>query len=678
MKSYKLQNLTCAHCASVIEETLGSLKTVKSVRLQFATLDLHIEGSDLEEVRRVVGQIEPEVQVVDPTTEVAAAPQKSSFPWALTLSTVTLVSLLVSESFLGFRGWLPWSAFALVYAVAGWTVLRTAVLNLSQGRFLDENFLMTVATMAAWVVGAEAEAASVMVFYQWGEWLQDRAVERSRRSLSALLASRPRNVRVLSEGASEDRDPDTVETGTIFEVRAGEQIPLDAVVLVGVGSVDTSGLTGESLPHSVEPGSTVDAGSINLDGVLHLKALRPFGESIWAGIVASVDRALANKAPLDRFITRFAQVYTPAVLTLALLLFLGLMIGGIPWQDSLYRSLVLLVISCPCALVVSIPLTYLGAIGAASRKGLLVRDAGALDRLARVDAAAFDKTGTLTEGRPRVREIVAVRGQEELHDVLDHGFAASSHPLARAWEPQSQAPEGTEVRGQGVSFFWKGQRAAIGRRSFLASQGFSGIPEGDDVVTTVHAATESGYLGRVDFEDPPKADTPTALAELRALGITSHALLSGDSPRVVEDWGRAWGLEARGGLLPEDKLSFVAKWEDAGRRVLFVGDGLNDAPVLARASVGVSLGAAASVAAMETADVAVLDSSPRQVARLVRLGRRTRTLLYQNIVLALGLKGVFMVLGGLGLAGLWEAVFADVGVALLAVANSLRAGKSLD
>lgn len=677
MKAYKLENLTCAHCAATIEETLKRMEGVRDVRLQFATLDLHLDADDLDAVRAVIADIEPGVTVVDPLATVAPAPTRFPAWLFLALGSALLAALLVGETFWGWEGWATTLAFALLYAAAGWPVLKTAFLDLSKGRWFDENFLMAAATLAAWVVGAGAEAVSVMIFYQWGEYLQDRAVESSRRSLGSLLAARPRVARVVEGENLVERSPDAVAAGTEYEVRAGEQVPLDGVVLAGVGSVDTGALTGESLPRAVEPGSEVAAGAINLDGVLRLRATRPFAESAWAGIVSSVDEALAKKAPLERFITRFARVYTPGVLALALLLFVGLTLFGVAWHDSLYRSLVLLVISCPCALVVSIPLTYLGAIGAASRQGLLVRDAGALDRLARVDAAAFDKTGTLTEGRPRVRSVVAVGSDEELRSVLDRGFAASSHPLARAWDGSGSAPEGAvETRGQGVVFPWKDAMAVLGRRSFLAAQGVPGVPDDVDADTTVHAGTSLGYLGRVNFEDPAKAETADALAEVRALGVRPLALLSGDVPAVVSEKGRAWGMdEVHGGLLPADKLSFVERWESEGKKVLFVGDGMNDAPVLARASVGVSLGAGASAAAIETADVAILDGSPRQVARLLRLGRRTKEILYQNIALALGLKALFMVLGGLGLAGLWEAVFADVGVALLAVANSLRAGR---
>jgi len=679
MKTYKLENLTCAHCADTIEQTLKAQDGVRAVRLQFATLDLHLDADDLEAVRQTIEKIEPGVKVVDPQASVETDEAAATPWWPLAVATAVLAALLGAEAAGWVSGWLALGAFGVLYVAAGWPVLLAMVRNLRNGQVFDENFLMGAATLAAWVVGAGAEAASVMVFYQWGEYLQDRAVERSRRSLGALLAARPRVVRTVTDNGIVEVSPESASTGTVFEVRAGEQIPLDGEVLSGQSTVDTAALTGESLPRAVEPGSEVSAGFLNQDGVLRLRALRPFGESAWAGVVASVDAALANKAPLDKFITRFARVYTPAVLALALVLFAALTASGIPWHDSLYRSLVLLVISCPCALVVSIPLTYLGAIGAASRKGLLVRDAGALDRLARVTSAAFDKTGTLTEGRPRLQALVPVADEGALRGCLSAGFAASSHPLARAWDaPSSEALEVVETKGQGVAFIWKGERAAIGRRSFLRDLGFTGVPAGEDSVTSVHAADGSGYLGRADFADPAKADTPAALDDLRRLGLGPLALLSGDTPAVVQAWGRTWGVEARGGLLPDEKLKFVAEWEDQGRRTLFVGDGLNDAPVLARASVGVSLGAGASAAAIETADVAILDPSPRQVPRLVRLGRRTKTLLYQNIVLALGLKALFMVLGGLGLAGLWEAVFADVGVALLAVANSLRAGRSLD
>jgi len=681
MKAYKLENLTCAHCAATIEETLKGMEGVRAVRLHFATLDLHLDTDDLEAVRRTIDQIEPGVRVLDPLASNPGPRPEATLPvWILlTAATVVLAGLLAAQTLGGAEGLPMTLSFALLYVAAGWPVLKRALLDILRGRWFDENFLMAAATLAAWVVGAGAEAVSVMVFYQWGEFFQDRAVESSRRSLGSLLASRPRRARVVAEDGITEQNPEEVPAGTVFEVRAGEQVPLDGVVLSGMGSVDTGALTGESLPRSVAPGVEVAAGSLSLDGVLRLRSTRPFGESAWAGMVASVDEALGKKAPLERFITRFARVYTPAVLALALVLFSALSLAGTPWHDSLYRSLVLLVISCPCALVVSIPLTYLGAIGTASRQGLLVRDAGALDRLARVNAAAFDKTGTLTEGKPRVLALVPQHGEAELRDCLEAGFAASSHPLARAWGPSAAAPEGaTETRGQGVVFPWRGGRAGIGRRQFLVDQGFAGVPEGEDADTTVHAASSEGYLGRVDFEDPAKVDTVQALAEVRRLGMERLALLSGDVVGVVQAKGTAWGFdEVRGGLLPDEKLAFVDQWETEGRKVLFVGDGMNDAPVLARASVGVSLGAGASAAAIETADVAILDGSPRQVARLIRLGRRTQVLLYQNIVLALGLKAVFMVLGGLGLAGLWEAVFADVGVALLAVANSLRAGKRL-
>jgi Cd2+/Zn2+-exporting ATPase len=676
MKAYKLQNLTCAHCAATIEDRLSKLESVLAVRLQFATLDLHVDTTDLDDVKRTIASIEPEVRLVEPE---APALEPLAARWPVLLgATLVLAALLVAQA-LGWEGGV-WTQAALagVYLVAGWAVLKAAFLNLLRGHVFDENFLMSLATLAAWVVGAGAESASVMVFYQWGEILQGRAVERSRRSLGALLAARPRAARVVDQEGLREMSPDVVVPGTVFEVRAGELVPLDGIIVEGTGLVDTASLTGETVPVSVAPGSEVSAGTVSL-GILRLKSLRPFSESVWAGIVASVDEALARKAPLDRFITRFARTYTPTVLVLAIFLFGTLALVGLSWHDALYRSLVLLVISCPCALVVSIPLTYLAAIGAASRKKLLIRDAGALDRLARVNAAAFDKTGTLTEGKPRLKALVPAEGTSEdrLRSVLDVGFAASSHPLAKTWGSAQAAADAVESKGQGVTFSFGGGTAAMGRRSFLKAQGFPGVPSGEDAATTVHAAAGSGYLGRVDFEDPAKADTPAALQELRSLGVQPLALLSGDTPAVVSAWGQRWGVTAQGGLLPQDKLAFVDRWESEGRRTLYVGDGLNDAPVLARASVGASLGAGASAAAIETADVAVLDSSPLQAARLVRLGRRTRGILYQNIGLALGLKALFMVLGGLGLAGLWEAVFADVGVALLAVANSLRAARNL-
>ncbi len=681
MRTYKLENLSCAHCAASIEQALEGLECVQSARLQFATLDLHLDTTDLDQVKKTIESIEPGVRLLEGKDPLPQA--NSHLEWTRWLilagGSLALTALLVAQA-LGWKAQLLADlAYGVLYVGLGWSVLRTATLNLVRGRVFDENFLMSVATLAAWVVGAGAEAASVMIFYQWGEALQEHAVGRSRRSLGALLASRPRLVRVVEAGQeTHELVPEEVPAGTVFEVRAGEQIPLDGVVLSGVGSVDTSALTGESLPRTVEAGVEVSAGFLNGDGVLRLRSLRPFSESVWAGVVSSVDQALAKKAPLDRFITRFARSYTPAVLALALLLFLSLTLVGLAWQESLYRSLVLLVISCPCALMVSVPLTYLGAIGAASKKGLLIRDAGALDRLAKVNAAAFDKTGTLTKGKLQVKQVLPSGPPESLRAFLSAGFSASSHPLSKAWGTVGTAPEkASEFPGQGVVFTLGGVRAAIGSRQFLAQQDFPGIPAEEDSTTTVHAANEHGYLGRVEFEDAAKPDASSALAELKSLGIHPLAMLSGDSPREVERWGSLWGLEARGGLLPDDKSAFVQEWTRQGKQVVFVGDGLNDAPVLACASVGVSLGAGASAAAMETADVAILDTSVRQVGRLVRLGRRTRVILYQNIGLALGLKAVFLVLGGMGLAGLWEAVFADVGVALLAVANSLRAAKPL-
>lgn len=580
--------------------------------------------------------------------------------------------------------------YALPYALCGYEVLLSGARSLLRGDFFNEFTLMGGATIAAIILGQLPEAVGVMLFYRIGEYVQERAAGNSRRSVRALLAARPTVAHeLLPDGATRDMRPEALGPGNRILVRPGEKIPLDGTVLKGESQVDTSPLTGESVPVRLVPGGQVHAGTINLNGALTVEVTAPFAESSIARVLEMVENAVARKAPTERFITRMARWYTPIVTGLALLVAVAPPLLGLgTFHEWIYRALVLLVISCPCALLISIPLGYFGGIGAASRRGILIKGGAVLDNLRDIRVAAFDKTGTLTEGVFAVNAVLPATGisPEELLATAALAESRSNHPIARSvlkaaqkaglrTEDMSAAiSDMREVPGKGVEVQADKTQLLAGNAALLEAHGIAPQPV-DIPGSVVQVARDGRLLGALVVSDRIKPQTPGALACLRRLGIGTLAMLTGDRPAQAEPVAKELNLDVlKAGLLPEDKARALEELGPA-RQTLFVGDGINDAPVLASAGVSVAMGGLGSEAAIETADVVILDDNPDRLPELLRIARRTRRIVWENIFLALGIKGLFMGLGIVGLSGLWEAVFADVGVALLAVLNATRAGR---
>ncbi len=579
--------------------------------------------------------------------------------------------------------------YVLPYALCGYDVLRQMLRNIMRGDIFNEFTLMGGATIAAIALGQLPEAVGVMLFYRIGEFMQERAAGNSRRSVKALLAARPTTAHeLLDDGATRDVSPEDLGPGSRILVRPGEKIPLDGTVLEGESQVDASPLTGESVPVRLSPGGQVHAGTINLNGALTVEVTAPFAESSIARILEMVENAAARKAPTERFITRLARWYTPAVSGLALLVaVLPPLFGLGSFQEWIYRALVLLVISCPCALLISIPLGYFGGIGAASRRGILIKGGAVLDNLRDIRVAAFDKTGTLTEGVFEVNAVLPMPGvsREELLSVAALAESRSNHPIARSvlraalaaglgTEKDAAVSAMREIPGKGVEVTADGAQVLAGNAALLEAYNITPLPV-DMPGSVVQVARDGRALGALVVSDRIKPQAPGALEALRRLGVDVLAMLTGDRQSQARPVAKELGLDVlKADLLPEDKASALEALGPT-RQTLMVGDGINDAPVLATAGVGVAMGGLGSEAAIETADVVILDDNPLRLPELLRIARRTRRIVWENIVLALGIKGLFMGLGSVGLSGLWEAVFADVGVALLAVLNASRAGR---
>lgn len=704
VRRYGVRNLQCSGCAARIEDELTKLPGVELASIDTNAARLRLEGEpaaleNLKAFSRIADSIEPGAYFVtlDENGQPAGADitepaglkgwlqtERAQLAISAGLFTVGLVREYVYGGVDSMWGMLL--LFGLPYVVCGGPVLIKGAKSLRAGDFFNEFTLMGVATLAAMAIGELPEAVGVMLFYRIGEAVQERAAGRSRRSISALLAARPNIAHVLEEGGIRDMDPATLPLGVRILVKPGEKIPLDGTVLEGSSQVDTSPLTGEPVPVFVQAQSRVFAGTINKDAALTVEVTALFSDSSVSRILELVERAMAAKAPTERFITRFARYYTPVVvLGAALVALLPPLFGQGNFEEWLYRALVLLVISCPCALVISIPLGYFGGIGAASRRGILIKGGQVLDALRHVKIVAMDKTGTLTRGVFEVSRLLPVAGVSESQLLATAALAESrsTHPLARsilqAASPLSSAiPEGTfevtEHPGKGLIATVSGRRILAGNASLLADNGLT-VPAVDTPGTVVHVAEGGNYIGALVVSDVEREDTRAAIEGLRAAGVERLVMLTGDRAEAAEPFARSLGLDDwRAGLLPEGKAEALRSLGDA-KTILFVGDGINDAPVLAAAGVGVAMGGLGSEAAIEVADAVILDDSPARLPELLHIAARTRRIVWQNIILAMGVKGLVMALGIAGVSGLWEAVFADVGVALLAVLNSTRVMK---
>lgn len=720
LQTYVLEGIDCANCAQRIEEALRREPGLEEATVSFATGSVLLPPEHVERARQIIARIEPGVRLVTPRPDTGSATRPpgeegtvatgraeprteegedhpSTFRRLAAIGLATLAFLVAT--FLHPRAHGTPLALAVdaallaVYMWVGRGVLGAALRNARRGQFFDENFLMTVATAGAIAIHELPEAVAVMLFYTVGEFFQDLAVQRSRRSIRALMGLRPDYAHVRRKGEILRVSPEAVAVGEEIVVRPGERIPLDGEVVEGSSFVDTSALTGESVPRRVEPGDKVMAGMVNTRGLLTVRVTRPFGQSSVAKILRLVETAAARKAPTERFITTFSRYYTPAVVAAAAAVAVipPLAVPGAEFGEWVRRALVLLVISCPCALVVSIPLGYFGGLGGASRRGVLVKGANFLDALTRLDTVVWDKTGTLTRGVFKVVEVTPCNGfsRDRVLELAAHAEAFSGHPIAasiieaygRAVDRQ-RVSGFEEIAGHGVRARVGGQPVVAGNDRLLHREG---IPHEtcEAEGTVVYVAVDGVLAGRIVIADEIKPEAAAAVRALRHLGVRRQVMLTGDDRSVAEKVAEALGLDdVHAHLLPEDKVAAVERLDAERRRearpgaLAFVGDGINDAPVLTRADIGVAMGGLGSDAAIEAADVVIMDDSPARLATAVSVARATRRIVKQNIALALGIKLIFVLLGAAGVASLWEAVFADVGVSLLAILNATRVLRS--
>ena len=582
--------------------------------------------------------------------------------------------------------------FLVPFVIAGHDVLEKAWNNIRHGKAFDESFLMAVATIGAFAMvffpDAEphmAEGAAVMLFYQVGELFQAYAVGKSRKSIAAMMDIAPDYANIERDGRLEQVDPDEVEVGSVIVVKPGERVPIDGVVTEGASQLDTAALTGESVPRHVEAGAEVVSGCINMTGVLRVRTTKPFGESTVSRILELVENASEKKAKTENFITRFARVYTPAVTgsAVALALIGGLVTGA--WPDWILRGLTFLVVSCPCALVISVPLSFFGGIGGASQIGVLVKGSNYLEALSEVDTVVFDKTGTLTNGTFEVVAIHPEDGHDEAFVLKNAAYAESfsDHPIAISVKnaygkdiDQALVADAAEESGHGVAATVDGREVLVGNDKLMAAHGLSAHPC-DVVGTMLHVAVDGAYVGHIVIADTIKADAAQTISDLHAEGIRRCVMLTGDREEVAADVAAKLGLdEYHAQLLPADKVERVEALlaaEGEKGKLAFVGDGINDAPVLTRADVGIAMGAMGSDAAIEAADIVLMDDKPSNIARAKRVARKTMRIVWENIVFALAVKLVILVLAAFGVANMWLAVFGDVGVAIIAILNAMRA-----
>lgn len=694
-----LEGLDCPNCASVIEEEVGKIDGVAAASMNFTSKTLSIEmarDGNVDTVLRLTGEVvkkhEPNVVVQDcaaPAVKPAKAKDENAIP-ASKIARFAIGSALFSAALLmsppfGIR----FALFFASYLFVGAEVLLKAARNMLKGKVFDENFLMAVATIGAFAIREFPEGVAVMLFYQVGEFFQHAAVNRSRRSIGALMDIRPDFANLKAGNGLKKVSPGEVRVGDTILVKPGEKIPLDGKVKEGASMLDTSALTGESAPREVAAGQDVLSGSINMSGLLTVEVTREFGQSTVSRILDLVQNAGSRKAPTENFITKFSRYYTPAVVfaALALAVVPPLFLPGASFGDWINRALVFLVVSCPCALVLSIPLGFFGGIGGASRHGILVKGGNCLEALTDVDTVVFDKTGTLTKGEFNVTKISSMpAGNEE--SLLEYAAIAescSNHPIAlsilKAYGKEidkNVIEDYEEVSGHGIKAKVRGKVILAGNDRLLAGENIA-FRKAEEVGTVTYLAVGGQYAGYLVISDEIKADSLQAMRDLKKSGIRKLVMLTGDNKAVGEKTASELGLdEVQAELLPDQKVEQLERLElqMAGKgKLLFVGDGINDAPVLARADLGIAMGGLGSDAAIEAADIVLMTDEPSKIVAAIRIARRTRRIVWQNIFFALGVKAVVLILGAGGIATMWEAVFADVGVTLIAVVNAMRVMK---
>lgn len=698
-KTYSLDQLDCAACAAKMEEAASQVPGVEELRINFLTKTMSLTASEdhfeqvAQNVMAACQRVEPECRVCEVKQDTAAhhdhghahGHDHEEGEEHHSLALIGVGAVLFVAGLLLPEGLWRWAALIAAYVVAGGEVLLRAAKNILRGQVFDENFLMAVASLGAMLMGEATEAVAVMLFYQIGEWFQDRAVDKSRASIAQLMDIRPDHANhVLADGSVEVVPPQSLKAGDILLVKPGERIPLDGIILEGTSTLNTSALTGESIPRDVAEGDTVLSGCVNQTGVLRLRATGAYESSTVARILRLVEASGERKASTERFITRFARWYTPAVCLAALLLALvpPLFVGE--WTEWIKRALTFLVISCPCALVISVPLTFFGGVGGASRRGVLIKGANYLEQLAKTDIAVFDKTGTLTRG---TFEVTAIHPnqitKEELLELAALAESYSDHPISAslraAWNralDKNRVTDVQEIAGRGIHALVDGRPVYAGNERLMADVHVESRPchrQG----TIVHVALDGVYMGHIVIADRVKEGSAEAIAELKALGVARTVMLTGDQSAVAQSVAKELGVdEVHAELLPGDKVEQVErlmKQKPEGAMLAFVGDGINDAPVLRRADLGIAMGGVGSDAAIEAADIVLMDDDPRKLPCAIRIARHTLRIANQNIIFALSVKAIILVMGAMGLANMWLAVFADVGVSFLAILNAMRA-----
>ena len=702
-RAFVLEGLDCPNCAAKIEGTIGALPCIARSTVNFMTTTLRIEHDadchcDIAaKIKKIVQDLEPEVSVITKddakpgTGTKKGGADNSAKRDIIRLSGGAAMygTAIALSQFLALPSYAELALFLVSYAILGGDVIFKAVKNILKGQVFDENFLMGVATIGAFAIGETSEAVAVMLFYQVGELFQSTAVRRSKKSIADLMDIRPDAAAVKRGNGLVIVAPETVAIGETIVVRPGEKIPLDGVVLEGESMLDTKALTGESVPRSIKPGGAVLSGCINQNGVLTIEVTKAFSESTVAKIIDLVENAASKKAPTENFITAFSRYYTPVVVGLAALLAVipPLLFGG-AWAEWINRGLIFLVISCPCALVISIPLGFFGGIGGASRKGVLVKGSNYLEALNSLDIIVFDKTGTLTQGVFKVTSLLPANGFSEAA-LLEHAARAeafSNHPIALSIKNaygkpvvEKELSGYNEISGHGISVKAKGAHILAGNDKLMKQANIT-FTVSESTGTKVYVAVNSRYAGCVIISDEVKPDSKNAIAGLKKLGIRKTVMLTGDNAQIGKAIAAELGLdEVYAELLPAqkvEKLEILDTQKKAKGKLAFVGDGINDAPALARADIGIAMGGLGSDAAIEAADVVLMTDEPSKLLTALKVAKKTRSIVWQNIIFALTVKGVFLVLGAFGIAGMWEAVFADVGVALVAILNAMRVLKA--
>ena len=695
-----LMGLSCANCAAKMEKEIKNLNGVKSASINFAAKKLYIEVNNkhdfqdiLDETKKIIKKIEPDVNVVVDFEEKKEIIKKEELKNINKFESIKLVIgtvLFAAAVIFKFSTITEFIVCFISYILVGGDVLLRAARNITRGQIFDENFLMSAATVGAFSTGQFPEGAAVMLFYKIGEMFQDAAVNRSRKSIADLMDIRPDYANLITSNGEKKVDPDDVEIGDRIIIKPGEKIPLDGKVLDGKSMVNTSALTGESVPFDIKAGCDILAGCINMNGALTVEVTKKFGESTAAKILDMVENAANKKAPTENFITRFARYYTPVVVITALLLAVvpPLVIPGAVFSKWIYRALVFLVVSCPCALVISIPLGFFGGIGGASRNGILVKGSNYLEALNNIDTVIFDKTGTLTKGVFKVTEISPKENftEDELLKYAAYAESYSNHPIAvsilNAYNDninKNDISNYEEISGCGIKVNVYGKEILAGNIKLMAKENIS-YDNAEEKGTIVHVAVDKKYAGYIVISDETKDDSKRAINGLKKAGIKKTVMLTGDSSKTAQKIAEELGLdEFYAELLPDEKvnrLEMLDKEKPTKGKLVFVGDGINDAPVLARADIGIAMGGLGSDAAIEAADVVIMTDEPSKIVNAIKIAKRTIRIVWENIIFALAVKAVVLILGALGMATMWEAVFADVGVTIIAVLNSMRAMKA--